>query len=141
MQVVKKQRNTKDTICELYKVMISVYQEFSKDDILQQCDRLQGIYNSLFKQTIECTMFIEGYAKKSGIGMHLSLNYFMVLTMFPGCLVTMDILEKAKNFHQAFTNLKGQLSMGLAKEAVIVTLGVQESMDVMHALFFHCNLL
>ncbi len=141
MQVVKKQRDTKDAICELYKVMISVYQEFSKDDILQQRDRLQGIYNSLFKQTIECAMFIEGYAKKSGIGMHLSFNYFMVLTTFPGRLVTMDISEKAKNFHQAFTNLKGQLSTGLAKEAVIVTLGVQESMDVMRALFFRCNLL
>ncbi|PBK98114.1 hypothetical protein ARMGADRAFT_568599 [Armillaria gallica] len=114
-EVVKKQRDTKDAICELYKVMISVYQEFSKDDILQQRDRLQGIYNSLFKQTIECAMFIEGYAKKSGIGR----------------LVTMDISEKAKDFHQAFTDLKGQLSMGLAKEVVIVTLGVQESMNVM----------
>ena len=78
MQVVKKQCDTKDAICELYKDMISVYQEFSKDDILQQRDRLQGIYNSLFKQTIECAMFIEGYAKKSGIGMHLSLNHLMI---------------------------------------------------------------
>ncbi len=78
MQVVKKQHNTKDAIHELYKDMISVYKTFSKDDILQQCDWLQGIYNSLFKQTIECTMFIEGYAKKSGIGMHLSLNHLMI---------------------------------------------------------------
>ncbi len=48
--------------------MISVYEEASKKDILQQHDGLHGTYSSLFKQTIECAMFIEGYAKKSGIG-------------------------------------------------------------------------
>ncbi len=59
-------------ICDLYKDMISVYEVFSKDDILAQRDRLQEIYSSLFKQTIECAMFIEGYANKSEIGMTLS---------------------------------------------------------------------
>ncbi|SJL00968.1 uncharacterized protein ARMOST_04282 [Armillaria ostoyae] len=112
-EVVKKQRDTKDAIRELYKVMISVYEAFSKDDILEQRDRLKGIYSSLFKQTMECAMFIEGYAKKTEIEK----------------IFTMDISVQAENFHQAFTDLKGQLSMGLAKEAVIVTLGVQKSVD------------
>ncbi len=78
MQVVKNQRDTKQAIFDLYADMISAYEDFSKNDILEQRARLQGIYNSLFKQTIECAIFIEGYAKKSGIGMFLSHNYFMI---------------------------------------------------------------
>ncbi|PBK98170.1 hypothetical protein ARMGADRAFT_1161666 [Armillaria gallica] len=114
-EVVKKQCDMKDAIRELYKVMISVYEAFSKDDILGRRDRLKGIYSSLFKQTLECAMFIEGYAKKTGME-----KFF-----------TMDISVQAEIFHQAFIDLKGQLSMGLAKEAVIVTLGVQKSVDDM----------
>ncbi|PBK98147.1 hypothetical protein ARMGADRAFT_569013 [Armillaria gallica] len=114
-EVLKDQRDTNQTVLDLYAEMILVYEEFSKDDILQQRDRLQGIYSSLFKQTIECAIFIEGYAKKSGIGR----------------LVTMDISEQAEKLRQAFIDLKSRLSMGYAAEAVIVTLGVQESMDVM----------
>ncbi len=87
MQVLKNQRDTNQTVLDLYAEMISVYEEFSKDDILQQRDRLQGIYSSLFKQTIECAMFIEGYAKKSGIGMHLSPNLLIISHNFtrPSC--------------------------------------------------------
>ncbi|KAK0439725.1 uncharacterized protein EV420DRAFT_1769383 [Desarmillaria tabescens] len=109
-EVLKNQRDTKDAIWDLYKDMISVYEEFSKDDILEQRDRLQGIYSSLFKQTIECALFIEGYVKKSGIGR----------------LVTMDISDQAEKFSHAFADLKSQLSMGLIKESVTVTLGVQQ---------------
>ncbi len=78
MQVLKNQRDTNQAVFDLYAEMISVYEEFSKDDILQRRDRLQGIYNSLFKQTIECAIFIEGYAKKSKISMYLSLNHLMI---------------------------------------------------------------
>ncbi|SJL17581.1 uncharacterized protein ARMOST_21133 [Armillaria ostoyae] len=77
--------------------------------------RLQGIYNSLFKQTIECAIFVEGYAKKGEIE-HL---------------FKMDVSGQAEKFHQAFVDLKNRLSMGFAKEAVFVTLGVQKSVDVL----------
>ncbi|SJL16194.1 uncharacterized protein ARMOST_19713 [Armillaria ostoyae] len=114
-KVLKNQRDTKDAIRDLYKDMISVYEEFSKDDILEQRDRLKGIYSSLFKQTIECAMFIEGYAKKSGIE-HLFAT---------------DVSGQAENFRQAFADLKCQLSMKVAKESIIVTLGVQNSVDIL----------
>ncbi|SJL17586.1 uncharacterized protein ARMOST_21138 [Armillaria ostoyae] len=114
-EVVKKQRDTKQEIFDLYADMISTYEDFSKDNILEQRVRLQGIYNSLFKQTIECAIFIEGYAKKSGIT-HL---------------FEMNISCQAAKFRQAFVDLKYHLSMGLAKEAVIVTLGVQKSVDIL----------
>ncbi len=78
MQVVKNQCDMKQAIFDLYADMISAYEDFSKDNILEQHAQLQGIYNSLFKQTIECAIFIEGYAKKSGIGMFLSHNYLMI---------------------------------------------------------------
>ncbi|SJL14640.1 uncharacterized protein ARMOST_18105 [Armillaria ostoyae] len=114
-EVLKNHRDTKQAVLDLYADMISAYDEFSKDDILKQRDRLQGTYNSLFKQTIECAIFIEAYAKKSE-----TERFF-----------AMDVSGQAKIFRQAFIDLKGQLSMGFAKEAVIVTLGVQKSVDVL----------
>ncbi len=68
---LKNQRDANQAVRDLYSEMISVYEEASKKDILQQRDGLHGTYSSLFKQTIECAMFIEGYAKKSGIGRYL----------------------------------------------------------------------
>ncbi len=68
MQVLQNQHDAEQTVLDLYADMISVYEEASKDHILQQRDDLRGTYSSLFKQTIECAIFIEGYAKKSGIG-------------------------------------------------------------------------
>ncbi len=115
MQVVKKQRDTKDAICELYKDMISVYQEFSKDDILQQRDRLQGIYNSLFRQTIECAMFIEGYAKKSGISMFLSYNRLIKSDgSFRACLRDGRI-RPSRKFSSGFRRPEALLEHGAGK--------------------------
>ncbi|KAK0200219.1 hypothetical protein DFS33DRAFT_1395744 [Desarmillaria ectypa] len=109
-EVLKNQRDTKQAICDLYKDMISVYEAFSRDDILEQRDGLHGIYSSLFKQTIECAIFIEGYAKKSEIE----------------CFFAMNVSGQTEKFRQAFIDLKSQLSMGFTKESIIVTLGVQQ---------------
>ncbi len=54
-------------------------------------------------------------------------------------LFVMDISGQTKIFRQAFVNLKNRLSMGFAKEAVIVTLGVQQSVDVLGETFFSCS--
>ncbi|PBK98181.1 hypothetical protein ARMGADRAFT_1075044 [Armillaria gallica] len=113
-KVLKNQRDTNQAALDLYAEMISVYEEASKKDILQQRDGLHGTYSSLFKQTIECALFIEGYAKKSGIGR----------------LFTIDISGQAAKFHQAFAGLKDQLTRGFARESVIVTLGVQELVNI-----------
>ncbi|KAK0473088.1 hypothetical protein IW261DRAFT_718627 [Armillaria novae-zelandiae] len=120
-KVLEKQHDTNQAIRDLYNVMISAYEDFGKDDILKEHARLKGIYDSLFRQTIECALFIEGYAKKSVIER----------------LVKMDISDEAKKFGQAFVDLKNRLSIAFAKEAVIiaketviVTLGVQKSVDL-----------
>ncbi|PBK66630.1 hypothetical protein ARMSODRAFT_352149 [Armillaria solidipes] len=112
-KVLQNQRDTKQAVLDLYVDMISVYEEASKKDILQQRDGLQGTYSSLFKQTIECAIFIEGYTK-SGIGR----------------VFTMDISGQAEKFRQAFADLKDQLTRGFARESAIVTLGVQELVNV-----------
>ncbi|KAK0481276.1 hypothetical protein IW261DRAFT_1562554 [Armillaria novae-zelandiae] len=113
-EVLQNQHDTNQAVINLYAEMISVYEEASKDNILQHRDGLHGTYSSLFKQTIECALFIEGYAKKSGIG----------------CLFTLDISGKAKEFLEAFDDLKDQLTRGLARESVIITLGVQELVNI-----------
>ncbi|KAK0474726.1 hypothetical protein EDD18DRAFT_1470562 [Armillaria luteobubalina] len=114
-KILENRCDLEDAICNLYKDMISAYEEFSEDDILKDRDRLQGIYDSLFKQTIECALFIEGYANKSMIG-HL---------------VTMDISDRAEKFSHVFADLKSQLSKEYAREAIIVTLGVQKNVDIL----------
>ncbi|KAK0475740.1 hypothetical protein IW261DRAFT_454887 [Armillaria novae-zelandiae] len=116
-EVLKNQRDMQDVMRNLYKDMISVYEEFGKvkDDILSERDGLQGIYDFLFKQTIECALFIEGYGNESVIGR----------------LVTMDISDQAEKFSHAFADLKNQLSRGHARDAAIVTLGVQKSVDLL----------
>ncbi len=48
-------------------------------------------------------------------------------------LFEMDISGQAAKFRQAFVDLKHRLSMGLAKEVVIVTLGMQKSVDILGA--------
>ncbi|KAK0488069.1 hypothetical protein EDD18DRAFT_1191998 [Armillaria luteobubalina] len=113
-EVLKNQCDKEDAIWNLYKDMISTYEEFSKDDILKEHDRFRGIYDCLFKQTIECAFFMKGYTNKSVIGR----------------LVTMNISDQAEKFSHAFAGLKSQLSMELSKESVIVTLGVQKNVDI-----------
>ncbi len=81
--MLQNQRDMNQAVLDLYAEMISVYEEASKNDVLQQRDGLQGTYSSLFKQTIECAIFIEGYAKMSGIGMHLSRNHLAISHNFP----------------------------------------------------------
>ncbi len=78
MQVLKNHRETKRAVLDLYAHMISVYEAYSEDDILEQRVRLQGNYSSLFKQTIECALFIEGYMKKSKTGMLLSHSHLII---------------------------------------------------------------
>ncbi|SJL14650.1 uncharacterized protein ARMOST_18115 [Armillaria ostoyae] len=119
-EVLKNQRDTNQAVLDLYAEMISVYEEASKNDILQRRDGLHGTYSSLFKQTIECAMFIEGYAKKSGIR----------------CLFMIDISGQAEKFHQAFTDLKDQLTRGFTQESFIVTLGVQQLVSGVQELVF-----
>ncbi len=41
-------------------------------------------------------------------------------------LFKINVLSQAEQFHQAFIDLKSQMSMGFAKESVIVTLGIQQ---------------
>ncbi len=54
-------------------------------------------------------------------------------------LFEMDVSGQAKIFRQAFINPKCELSMGLAKEAVIVALSVQKSVDVLGETSFSCS--
>ncbi len=98
MQVVKNQRDTQQAILDLYTEMISAYEEASKDDILQQRDDLHGTYSSLFKQTIECAIFIEGYTKKSGISMHFeSRSSYDISQLSQGTFSRWTYQPKLKN--------------------------------------------
>ncbi|PBK82580.1 hypothetical protein ARMGADRAFT_730706 [Armillaria gallica] len=93
--------------------MLSAYRDASEDEILRKRDRLYPVYSCLFEQTIECSYFIEGYAKKSIMG-----------TIF-----TPNLSVKAKDFQEGFEKLREKLQSGIAKETLIVTLGTHQLVD------------
>ncbi len=48
--------------------MLSTYEQASQDELWKEQDRLRSVYDSLFKHTIECSIFIKGYVQKSWPG-------------------------------------------------------------------------
>ncbi|PBK82021.1 hypothetical protein ARMGADRAFT_1019906 [Armillaria gallica] len=107
--ILKKQAKTDNLVMELYEDMLSVYDQASREEILQQKDELQPVYESLFKQTIECSHFIKMYEKKS----------------VTDRLLDRKLLDKAKEISAGFKKLHHQLHHRIA-ENLIVTLGIQQ---------------
>ncbi len=65
---MKKQKDTNEQVAKLYETMISTYEMASENKALRDIKRLTSVYEALFKQTISCARFIEGYAKQGIVG-------------------------------------------------------------------------
>ncbi|SJL17821.1 uncharacterized protein ARMOST_21383 [Armillaria ostoyae] len=111
--VLKKRKDENQLVLDLYSTMLSAYRDASEDEILQRRDRLYPVYECLFEQTIECSYFIEGYAKKGIIGK----------------ILTSNLSVKAQDFQQGFERLREKLQSGIVKETLIVTLGTRQLVD------------
>ncbi|KAG7445375.1 uncharacterized protein BT62DRAFT_192088 [Guyanagaster necrorhizus] len=74
VDILKKQEDTNEQVAELYGIMISAYEAASESKALRAIKRLAFVYDALFKQTISCARFIEGYAKQSILGRVISAN-------------------------------------------------------------------
>ncbi|SJL09166.1 uncharacterized protein ARMOST_12542 [Armillaria ostoyae] len=113
---VLKQRTERDkTVLRLYEAMIMTYREASDDHLLWQQKQLELIYKLLFQTTTECGMLIKRYTNKSHFKHFFSLN----------------VMQKAEDFIQGFANLWEQLDLGVAKDALVVTLGVRANVDIL----------
>ncbi|KAK0421920.1 hypothetical protein EV421DRAFT_589816 [Armillaria borealis] len=113
---ILKQRTERDkTVLRLYEVMIMTYKEASDYRRLWQQQKLAPIYKSLFQTTNECGMLIKGYTNKTRFKRFFSLN----------------VTQKAEEFIQGFANLREQLNSGVAKDALVVTLGVRANVDIL----------
>ncbi|KAK0458660.1 uncharacterized protein EV420DRAFT_1543618 [Desarmillaria tabescens] len=110
--VLKKHKEENQLVLNLYDTMLNVYLNASEDEILQRRDWLHRVYECLFEQTIECSYFIEGYVKKRIGGMF-----------------TLNLSDKAKEFCEGFKHLRNQLHDDVAKDGLVVTLGIQEQVN------------
>ncbi|PBK66183.1 hypothetical protein ARMSODRAFT_372131 [Armillaria solidipes] len=113
---ILKQRTERDkTVLRLYEAMITTYKEASDYRQLWQQQKLAPIYKSLFQTTNECGMLIKGYTNKNRFKRFFSLN----------------VTQKAEEFIQGFANLREQLKSGVAKGALVVTLGVRAKVNTL----------
>ncbi|PBK89080.1 hypothetical protein ARMGADRAFT_351055 [Armillaria gallica] len=115
VNILKQQTERDKTILQLYEAMIMTYKDASNNRELWQRKQLEPSYIALFQITNECGMFIRGYAKKNRIKRFFSL----------------DVKQKAEEFIQGFTNLRKQLGSDVAKDGLVVTLGVGAKVDTL----------
>ncbi|KAK0492541.1 hypothetical protein EDD18DRAFT_461604 [Armillaria luteobubalina] len=111
--VLKKREEEDQLVLDLYVTMLDSYHDACENEILRRRDQLYGIYQCLFQQTIECSYFIEGYARKGFIGQ----------------IFTPNLLDKANDFRKGFETLRKKLQSGIAEETLVVTLGTQQLVE------------
>ncbi|KAK0464172.1 hypothetical protein IW261DRAFT_1524319 [Armillaria novae-zelandiae] len=107
--VLRKKQTSDETIIGLYRAMFSAHISASREEVLKNRERLRRFYKTLFRQTIECAVFLEGYIAKNVGERPLSARQ----------------LDKLAEFQHAFRSMLGST----AQEATVVTLGVQEFVD------------
>ncbi|KAK0443059.1 uncharacterized protein EV420DRAFT_1649347 [Desarmillaria tabescens] len=113
INVLKQQTERDKTMLQLYEAMLTTYKEASDDRLLWKRKHLEPIYKSLFRTTNECGMLIKRYTNKNRIKRFFS----------------MDMSQKAEEFIQGFAKLREQLDSGVAKDALVVMLGVGVRVD------------
>ncbi|PBK88973.1 hypothetical protein ARMGADRAFT_347556 [Armillaria gallica] len=113
INILDSQVKTNEVVKDLYATMLSTYEQASKDELWKGRNRLGSVYDSLFKYTIECSIFINGYMQKGWAGRMFSL----------------DLAEKAKEFQEGFEDLRDQLHAGITTETLLVTLELEEKID------------
>ncbi len=129
---------TNEVVKDLYATMLSTYEQASQDKLWNEQDHLQSVYDSLFKHTIECSIFIKGYMQR-GAGMAdqtfiLSLD----LQLCVGQMFTMNLLDKAKEFREGFEDLQDQLLSGITKETLFVTPKPREEIEDTSMCIYFC---
>ncbi|KAK0493882.1 hypothetical protein EDD18DRAFT_395875 [Armillaria luteobubalina] len=105
IEVLRKRADADRFTVDLYNVMFSAHVTACRSEVRK---RPRPFFESLLKQTIECSLFIEGYVRKSGEGHPLSTIH----------------IDKATEFKRAFrdiNNATGKLDA--------VTLGVQKPVN------------
>lgn len=105
IDVLRKRADTDRLIVDLYNNMFSAYVTASHEEVHK---RPRSFFETLLKQTIECSLFIEGYVRKNGEGHPLSAIH----------------IDKASEFKRAFRDI-----IGATGKPDVVSLGVQNSVN------------
>ncbi len=116
----------------LYKTMISTYKVASDDRLLWEREPLKPIYKLLFQTTNECGMFIKRYTGKSRpSASNPSFSNGQSLRPNLERLFSLSVSQKADEFIRGFEDLREQLDSGVAKDTLVVTLGVRDKVDIL----------
>lgn len=59
------------TVVGFYSAMFSAHTSASHEEVIKSREHLRPFYESLFRQTMECTIFLEGYITKNVAGWSL----------------------------------------------------------------------
>ncbi len=59
------------TVVGFYSVMFLAHTSASREEVIKNLEHLRPFYESLFKQTMECAIFLEGYITKNAAGWYL----------------------------------------------------------------------
>ncbi len=74
-QVLKRKQISDKTTVGLYSAMSSAHTSASREEVIKNREHLRPFYESLFKQTMECAIFLEGYITKNTAGWYLYKCY------------------------------------------------------------------
>ncbi|SJL11658.1 uncharacterized protein ARMOST_15064 [Armillaria ostoyae] len=105
IDVLRKRADADRFIVDLYNVMFSAYVTASHEEVRKQP---RSFFESLLKQMIECSLFIERYVRKNGEGHPLSTIH----------------IDKAAEFKRAFQDMNNAM-----RKPDVVTLGVQKPVN------------
>ncbi|KAK0204320.1 hypothetical protein DFS33DRAFT_878717 [Desarmillaria ectypa] len=110
VDILKKQKDTNELVAKLYEIMISTYEEASRNEALRNVQRLTPVYEALFKQTISCAKFIEGHAKQSILGR----------------VINTKLSDEVKRIREGFQELNNDLHMKISAETLYTALNAEK---------------
>lgn len=65
LQILQNQNQRDSAVLELYDAMTSTFRVASKEDVLLRHSEFKETFHSMLTQTVECSIFISGYAHQS----------------------------------------------------------------------------
>ncbi|KAK0440358.1 hypothetical protein EV421DRAFT_1962432 [Armillaria borealis] len=104
VDILKQQTEQDKSVLRLYEAMILTYKAASDDRLLWKQKKLKPIYETLFRTTNECGMLIKRYTGKNRLKHVFSLR----------------VTQKTGELIEDFANLRQQLDLGVAKDALVV---------------------
>ncbi|KAK0235056.1 hypothetical protein EDD85DRAFT_938360 [Armillaria nabsnona] len=115
VDILKQQTELDKSVLRLYEAMVLTYKVASDDRLLWKQNKLEPIYKSLFQTTAECAMLIKRYIRRNRLKHIFSTR----------------VTQKVEELIEDFAKLREQLDSGIAKDTLLVILGIRDKVDML----------